>query len=156
MSEFGRVLADLNEAGIRYVVVGGIAGIGHGVVRATQDVEVVVADDDDTAAALAPVLAGWKATRPDGSPEPRDRPSRGWPLQLRTRHGLVDILAADEPPLDLAGLLARADSRTVDGTHAPLCALADLVAIKRRAGRPLDLDDLAKLETAHGELPETS
>lgn len=155
MSEFGRVLADLNEAGVRYVVVGGIAVIGHGVVRATQDVDVVVATDDATAAALAPVLSGWNATRPDGSPEPRDRPARGWPLHLRTRHGLVDVLAEDHPPLDLAGLLARADSHTIDGTPASLCALADLVAMKRRAARPLDLDDLAKLETAHGNLPET-
>lgn len=119
------------------------------------EADVVVAGDDATAAALAPVLSAWDATRPDGSPEPRDRPSPGWPLHLRTRHGLVDVLAQDEPPLDLAGLLSRADSRTIDGARAPLCALADLVAMKRRAGRPLDLDDLARLETAHGELPET-
>ncbi len=155
MTEFGRLLADLNEARIQYVVVGGIAVIGHGVVRATRDVDVVVRPDDETAAALIELMAQWQATRPDGSPEPRDRPSRGWPLHLRTPLGLVDVLAEEAPPLDLAGLLERAEMRTVDGTRAPLCSLADLVALKRRSGRPGDLEDLVKLETAHGELPET-
>ena len=129
--------------------------IGHGVVRATKDVDVVIAGDDETAAALGPVLRAWEATRPDGSEETRDRPSPGWPLQLRTRYGLVDLLAGDEPPLDLEGLLARATERKIDGTPAPLCALADLVTMKRRAARSVDLEDLAKLEIAHGELPET-
>jgi hypothetical protein len=59
VSEFGRVLADLNAAGVRYVVVGGIAVIGHGVIRATKDVDVVIATDDEAAAALRPVLGGW-------------------------------------------------------------------------------------------------
>ena len=155
MTDFGRLLADLNEAGIEYVVVGGIAMIGHGVVRATRDVDVVVRPDDQTAAALKELIGTWQATRPDGSSEPRDRPSRGWPLHLRTSLGLVDLLAEEAPPLDLAGLLERAETRTVDGTRVPLCSLADLVALKRRSGRPGDLEDLAKLETAHGELPET-
>lgn len=156
MTEFGRVLSDLNEAGIQYVVVGGIAVIGHGVVRATQDVDVVVRRDDETAAALERLMGEWEATRPDGSPERRDRPSRGWPLHLRTRLGLVDVLAEEEAPLDLVGLLARAQTRTVEGTPAPLCGLADLVALKRRSNRPGDVEDLAKLEKAHGELPETT
>jgi hypothetical protein len=156
MSDFGQVLADLNAAGVRFVVVGGIAVIGHGVVRATRDVDVVVAPDDVTAAALTRLIDAWGATRPDGSAETRDLPTRGWPLHLRTRYGLLDLLAEDDPPLDLDGLLARAVTRTIDGTPAPLCSLADLVAMKRRAARPQDLDDLAKLEIAHGELPETT
>ena len=156
VNDFGLILEDLNEAGLRYVVVGGLAVIGHGVVRATKDVDVVIAADDETALALAAVLRAWEATRPDGTAETRDRPSPGWPLQLRTRHGLVELLAESNPPLDLAGLLARSATRTIDGTRASLCSLADLVALKRQAGRSQDLDDLAKLQIAHGELPETT
>lgn len=154
MTGFGALLEDLNRAGVRYVVVGGIAVIRHGVVRATKDLDVVVAIDDETATALAGLLGEWEAARPDGSPEDRTVPSTGWPLHLRTIHGLIDILAEQAPPLDLDGLLARADARRVDGVEAPICSLEDLVAMKRQSGRSTGEEDLSRLETAHGELPE--
>lgn len=154
MTGFGRLLADLNRAGVRYVVVGGLAVIRHGVVRATKDVDVIVAGDEETAAALSGLFAEWQASRPDGSPEDRRIPGRGWPLHLRTVHGLLDILADQPPPLDLNGLVSRSDERHVDGVPAPICSLADLVALKRLAGRPTDLEDLSRLETAHGTLPD--
>lgn len=52
MTAFGRLLADLNAHDVRYVIVGGIAVIRHGVVRATKDVDVVIASDIDTARVL--------------------------------------------------------------------------------------------------------
>lgn len=153
MSGFGALLSDLNGAGVRYVIVGGIAVIRHGVVRATKDLDVVVGLDAATEAALGPLMIAWKATRPDGSTEDRRLPSAGWPLHLRTNHGLLDVLAEQGPPLDLAGLLSRSDMRRVDGVEAPICSLSDLVVMKQRAGRSTDLEDLSRLETAHGELP---
>lgn len=155
MTGFGRLLADLNRVEVRYVVVGGIAVIRHGVVRATKDLDVIVAVDDATAAALAELVVDWQATRPDGSPEDRRLPAPGWPLHLRTVHGLIDVLAEQAPPLDLGGLLSAADVRQVDGVPASICSLAHLVALKRLGGRPTDLEDLSRLETAHGTLPET-
>lgn len=154
MTVFGALLADLNRAGVRYVVVGGIAVIRHGVVRATRDLDVVVAPDEQTATVLAGLMREWQATRPDGSPEERSAPAPGWPLHLRTVHGLVDILAEQTAPLDLEGLLSRSDTRRVDGVEAPICSLGDLVAMKRHSGRGSDLEDLSRLETAHGQLPE--
>lgn len=154
MTGFGALLEDLNRAGVRYVVVGGIAVIRHGVVRATKDLDVVVAPDGQTGAALAGLMDAWDATRPDGSPEDRRVPSAGWPLHLRTSHGLLDVLAEQAPPLDLEGLLARSDTRKVDEVEAPICSLEDLVAMKRQTGRSTDEEDLSRLETAHGELPD--
>jgi predicted nucleotidyltransferase len=154
LTGFGRLLDDLNRAGVRYVVIGGIAVIRHGVVRATKDLDLVVACDEDTASRLGSLRIEWEATRPDGSAEERRLPSPGWPLHLRTVHGLVDLLADQSPPLHLKGLLSRADERKVDGVAAPICSLADLVALKRQGGRPNDLEDLRRLETAHGQLPD--
>lgn len=156
MTGFGSLLEDLNRAGVRYVVIGGIAVIRHGVVRATKDLDVVVAVDDHTAEVLGGLLGHWQSTRPDGSQEDRRLPSPGWPLHLRTVHGLIDILAEPPPPLDLDSLLVRADTRKVDGVPAPICSLQDLVAMKRESGRPTDHEDLSRLETAHGELPAPS
>lgn len=154
MTEFGRLLADLNEVGVRYVLIGAIALIRHGVVRATTDVDVVLSPEEDTLRALRDLIGRWQATRPDGSALPTDavRPNRS--IHLRTPYGLLDALPEREAPLTFEELHARAEVRRVDGTPAPICSLGDLVALKRIGGRSRDLADLDELEAAHGELPD--
>ena len=43
MNDFAAALRDLNASGVRYVIVGGLAVIRHGAVRATKDVDAAVA-----------------------------------------------------------------------------------------------------------------
>jgi hypothetical protein len=64
-------------------------------------------------------------------------------------------LSENSPSVGFAELLARAETRRVDGVEAPICSLADLVALKRSVGRERDLVDLADLEAAHGDLPDS-
>lgn len=154
MTGFGRILDDLNHGGVRYVVVGGIALIGHGVVRATRDVDAIADPSGENYSRLAAVLAGWSATRPDGSPLDLSAVAPGRSINTSTPHGELDFLAEPAPPLDYASLELRSEERTVDGTVARICSLADLVALKRMAGRERDLADLADLEAAHGTLPD--
>lgn len=155
MSGFGRILEDLNRAGVRYVLIGGIALIRHGVVRATRDVDVVLAPELENLKRLQSLIAEWPATRPDGSALPDDAVAPGRTIHLSTPHGELDLLAELPPPLSFAELSARAETRRVDGVQAPICSLADLVALKRIAGRERDLVDLHDLEAAHGELPDS-
>ncbi|HEV3046832.1 MAG TPA: DUF6036 family nucleotidyltransferase [Solirubrobacteraceae bacterium] len=155
MSDFKRIIAELNGAGVRYVLVGGIALIRHGVVRATRDVDAIVASDPDNLARVRSLIDAWPATRPDGSPVPLDMVAPGKTINLSTPHGDLDLLAERPSPLSFDELLARAEVRRVDGVEAPICSLADLVALKRLAGRERDLVDLRELEIAHGELPDS-
>lgn len=154
MTGFGRILDDLNRAGVRYVLIGGIALIRHGVVRATRDVDAVLDPARDNLEALRRRVAEWGATRPDGSPVVDGDLQAGRSIYLSTPHGELDFLAEPLPPLTYAELAARAESRRVDGIVAPICSLADLVALKRIAARERDLADLTDLEAAHGELPD--
>lgn len=155
MSGFGRILGDLNRVGVRYVLIGGIALIRHGVVRATRDVDVVLAPEPENLERLRALIAEWPATRPDGSPVPDDAVAPGRTIHLATPHGELDLLAERLPPLSFAELSARSELRRVDGVEVPICSLADLVALKRIAGRERDLVDLHDLEAAHGELPDS-
>jgi predicted nucleotidyltransferase len=155
MSGFGQILGDLNRVGVRYVLIGGIALIRHGVVRATRDVDVVLAPEPENLERLRALIAEWPATRPDGSPVPDDAVAPGRTIHLATPHGELDLLAERLPPLSFAELYARSELRRVDGVEAPICSLADLVALKRIAGRERDLVDLHDLEVAHGELPDS-
>ncbi len=42
MNDFAPALRDLDEAGVRYAVVGGLAVIRHGAVRATKELDAAV------------------------------------------------------------------------------------------------------------------
>jgi len=155
VSDFKQILADLNSAGVRYVVIGGIALIRHGVVRATRDVDAVIAGEAENIARMRSLIDAWPATRPDGSPVPGESVAPGRTINLATPHGDLDLLSERSSPLSFNELLARAEVCRIDGVEAPICSLADLVALKRLASRERDLMDLRDLETAHGELPDS-
>jgi predicted nucleotidyltransferase len=67
--------------------------------------------------------------------------------------GELDLLSEQAASISFADLLLRSEVRRIDGVKAPICSLADLVALKRAAGRERDLADLSDLEATHGELP---
>lgn len=73
---------------------------------------------------------------------------------MRTAFGDLDLVSEGIVGIPFEALLDRADVKRVDGAEAPICSLADLVAMKRAVGRERDLVDLAELRAAHGELPE--
>jgi predicted nucleotidyltransferase len=153
LNDFAAALRDLNDSGVRYVIVGGLAVIRHGAVRATKDVDAAIAMDGDNLARLEQLVARWQATNPDGSPLRTTKPTAGGALPLRTPHCLVDFLSEQLLPAPFDDVLARADIKRIDGVEAPICSLTDLVAMKRAVGRATDLLDLERLAEAHGELP---
>ena len=154
MNDFASALRDLNESGLRYVIVGGLAVIRHGAVRATKDVDAAVAMDDDNLARLEKLVERWHATNPDGTPLRSTKLAAGGVLPLRTPHCLVDILSEQLLPAPFDDVLGRADVKRIDGVEAPICSFADLVAMKRATGRGTDVLDLERLSDAHGELPD--
>lgn len=153
MNDFASALRDLNEAGVRYVLVGGLAVIRHGAVRATKDVDAAVAMDAENLSRLETLVARWHATNPDGTPLRTSGLRPGGALALLTPHCLVDILSEQLLPAPFADVLARSDRKRIDGVQAAICSLADLVAMKRSTGRGADELDLERLREAHGELP---
>jgi Nucleotidyl transferase AbiEii toxin, Type IV TA system len=154
LTGFGRILEDLNGAGVRYVLIGGIALIRHGVVRATRDIDAVFDPEPANVERIRMLVDRWGATRPDGSPVPADGIAADRTIHLATPHGDLDLLSERAASVDFGALLERSETRRVDGVRAPICSLVDLVTLKRRAGRERDLVDLADLEAAHGTLPD--
>jgi predicted nucleotidyltransferase len=57
---------------------------------------------------------------------------------------VVDLFA--ERPADFEGLWARAKDVPLETTSVKIVAVDDLIAMKRQAGRPKDLLDIAELE----------
>ncbi len=105
MNDFAAALRDLNASGTRYIIVGGLAVIRLGAVRATKDVDAAIAMDGDNLARLERLIERWQATNPDGTPLRTMQLAPGGVLPLRTPHclGLRLILATGLPGCRAAG-----------------------------------------------------
>lgn len=148
------VVADANEAGLPYVVIGGFAVIAHGYFRATKDSDLLVPDGPDADAAIARFLDLAAAVRfSDGKKLTEGDIRDAHHLRIDSRHGVVDIMRGGLPPLDYETVAARAESATWRGKEFRVAGLSSLVGFKRLAGRGQDRLDLEELQNTNGELP---
>ena len=151
MTDFKGLLQALADAGVEYILVGGLAAVAHGSARLTQDVDVVYARDPENLARLVEALAGLE---PYLRGLPPGLPFR-WDVET-LRHGLNFTLETSLGDLDLLGeiagggryeaLLPRSIELLVFERTVRCLALDQLIETKRAAGRPRDLEAIAELE----------
>ena len=146
------LLVSLVSANVRFVLIGGYAVAAHGYERATRDVDVVFATDLENCARFASVLGELDArVRVADLPAPGGQITTEWlagggHFVFATTHGLLDALSWIAG-FDYTTLKSRALTVALaDGTELPVCSYEDLVAMKRLANRPRDLEDLRELE----------
>jgi predicted nucleotidyltransferase len=136
-----QVCEALNSAGARYLVIGGVACILHGHVRATRDIDILIARDVENAArvlkALATVGYGFAAE---------------WSAEELLARPITVI--GDDPAVDVFTVawrvkydaaVERSQEVEVDGVVIPLISLDDLIETKR-TGRLQDAADIEVLE----------
>lgn len=150
MTNFAELIRRLVEAQVEFVVIGGIAVLVHGHVRATLDLDVCYGRAPENLARLDLALAPIHP-RLRGAPE-------GLPFffDVQTlRNGLNFPVVTDEGELDLLGevtgiggygeLTPRAVATELYGHAVKLMSLDDLIRAKAAAGRAKDLIDLEAL-----------
>lgn len=145
----------LVAAGVRFVVIGGMAALLHGDIAGTADLDVAVAEDPRNLDRLVSVLRELEARllvdAGQGALATIDQPvDKGWfermaSIRLLTVWGILDVvLAADGvgrfPEWDRSAL-----SVDLDGYQVRAAALSDVIRSKAAAGRPKDLAALPRL-----------
>jgi hypothetical protein len=152
------LLRSLHEAGVRHIIIGGFAVNAHGVIRPSKDLDIVPDPDAANLQRLATLLAdldarhvGLGELKPEEFPFDPTRPEdlrAGANFRLETRLGDLDVMqwvaGIDAEPA-YAALATGAMDGELDGIPLRVCGLEHLIAMKRAAGRPLDLDDLRRL-----------
>ena len=151
------VFRALNETSVRYLVVGGVAVVLHGHLRFTGDLDLVVQLTPSNVASAITALErlGYKSRLPVSAASLADPLIRkSWvedkgmvvfPLWSPTAPGLqIDIFVTEPFPFDEN--YARARSVDIDGIPISVLGVSDLIAMKRKVGRPSDLADVAALE----------
>ena len=146
------LLRRLDAGGVDFVVIGGIAAVLHGSARITKDLDVCFASDAANLAALGGVLTDIDARLRgvDGDlPFVLDaRTLRSVEvLTLVTPLGALDVLTRPSGAPTYDRLRRHADRVDLDGFTVLVASIEDLLAMKRSAGRPKDLADVAELET---------
>jgi hypothetical protein len=118
LNDFAAALRDLNAAGVRYVIVDGLAVIRHGAVRATKDVDAAVAMDEGNLSRLSALVERWGATNPDGTPLRTTELRPGGALALRSSACFVDILSEQLlPARSRRSWTAPTSSASMASTH---------------------------------------
>jgi predicted nucleotidyltransferase len=155
-SDFDIVLGALEERRVRYLVVGGVAVVLHGYARFTADLDLVVALDPPNVIAAMEALAslGYRPRAPVAALDFADPDKRREWIREKglTVLGLwspkypateVDVFV--EEPFAVEEALGRATRAQLGATTIMVASIADLIELKRKAGRPKDLDDIEKL-----------
>ncbi len=144
-----QIFAALDAHSVDYVVVGGIAVQAHGHVRMTNVVDLVPAPTRENLTRLAAALREIEAFVLDAGSEHLAIDARMLPRatlwQFSTRHGDVDVLHDAPGAAPFPALRRRALVISLGGREIPIAGRDDLISMKRAAGRPIDLADIAAL-----------
>ncbi len=158
MSLFEPLFKALDEAGVRYVVVGGLAVVLHGHARMTVDVDLVVDLDEDQARRTIDALVGiGLCPRVPVNPSDfadrsvRERWIRERGMQVFSMHDPSNPLRAVDlfvdHPIPFEELWSRANEFELQETSVRVASIPDLIHMKRLAGRPQDRTDIEQLES---------
>jgi predicted nucleotidyltransferase len=140
-----QVLEALERGGVRYLVVGGVAVVLHGHLRTTADLD--LASLGFTPRAPVPAEQFADAAVRQGWIE--EKGLTVFTLWSERQPGLeVDLFVSE--PFDFEAAWSRRVTVQLDSTRATVAGLDDLLALKRSAGRPQDLADVAALELLRG------
>lgn len=156
MTDFEGLLRALVEARVEFMLIGGVAARAHGSARLTQDLDVVYSRDpanlDRLVAALGP-HAPYLRGAPPGLPFRFDADTvrRGLNFTLTTALGDLDLLGVVTGGGGYADLLPDTAELELFGLRCRCLNLERLIAVKRAAGRPKDLEAIAELEALREE-----
>lgn len=140
----------LDECGVPFVIIGGVAAVAWGSTEFTRDLDVCLEFTTENLERLLEALQPLQPkhlTRPDlpGIAESPAALTKFRSLLLTTRLGRLDVLR-DVPPLGTFGSFqARSKPVRLFGRELRLISLDDLIAVKEHVARPKDLVVAAQL-----------
>lgn len=154
--QFKALLSSLAANNVEFVIIGGLAATLHGSARVTYDLDVVYNRRAENLSRIVAALALFQ-------PYLRGAPA-GLPFKFDVetlKRGLNFTFTTSAGPIDLFGELsgigsyeavrAHANTATMFGGTYLFIDLEGLIASKKAAGRPKDLETIAELETIREE-----
>jgi predicted nucleotidyltransferase len=156
VTDFKALVRALADAGVEFILVGGVAAIAHGSARLTRDVDVVYRRSPNNLGRLVLSLAPYHPYlrgAPPGLPFRWDQATlqRGLNFTLTTDLGSLDLLGEITGGGRYEDLLPGTLRIQIYGVECHCLNLEQLIHVKRAAGRPRDLEAIAELEVIRDE-----
>ena len=155
--DYKAIFKELNELGIDYLVVGGLAVNFHGVPRMTYDIDLMILLESDNILKLVTKLTQWgyKPKVPVDPQDFADESKRDTWIQDKGMKafnfysetlpvGEIDIVISS--PIPYKTLKGRAVEIQVQEVRIPVASIHDLIELKLYAGRKQDLSDVEYLK----------
>lgn len=148
---FREFLPLLLQHNVEFILIGGGAGMFHGLARLTYDVDVVYSRTEENLRNLVQALAPYKPYlrgAPPGLPFSFDERTlqAGLNFTFTTTIGSIDILGEVAGGGTYEELLPSTEEMTALGITCRVVTLEKLIHLKRAAGRAKDLETVAELE----------
>jgi len=144
-----RILEELAQREVDFVLVGGLAVQTHGGTRMTNDVDVIPAPDRPNLVRLAEALRALSARVLNPGHEDLEIDAAMLPRatlwQFATSHGDVDVLHDAPGAAPFPELRERALVIALDDVRVPVAGRDDLIRMKLARNRPVDRADVAAL-----------
>ncbi len=155
--DFQTIFEELNDLGIDYLVVGGLAVNFHGVPRMTYDIDLMVLLEPENVLKLVTRLTQW-GYKPKIPVDPRDLADEmkrnSWIFEKGMKAlnfysetlpiGEIDVVI--DSPISYQELKSRAIGVELRDERIPTISIHDLIALKLRTGRKQDLADVEHLK----------
>lgn len=154
---YEEVFRELDEKGVRYMVVGGIAIVLHGIVRFTADLDIITDLRRENLLRLIAAMdsLGYKPRVPVVAADLADPAKRKtWIKEKnmevfsffdpKTPLHLVDILIKE--PIEFEDAYSRKVAVEAAGIMIPVVSIEDLIRLKMIPGREKDINDLKSLK----------
>ena len=141
-ADFSEFLKLLNEAEVKYLLIGGYAVGYHGYPRTTADMDVWVAISPDNAAKLVDVFRSFGMRDPKLTSDLFLQ--RGKIIRMGVPPMRIEVLTEIDG-VAFADCFAAREVVTLDGQKVNMISLSDLRKNKLASGRHKDLDDLEHL-----------
>lgn len=149
------ILASLKEHEVEFVVIGGVAGLVHGMPLPTYDLDIMLAPGRPNRARLLAALADLDALAlpdeaEDASPTSAETAlAAGRDVSFFTPRGYLDVVSRPAGIRSYGELRRNAVSvEAADGVEVSVAALRDIIRSKLAAGRDRDRAKLPALQTA--------
>ncbi len=157
MSSLQTICRALNDAGVKYLVVGGVAVNAHGYIRATQDLDLVIALSESNARIAMQALSqlGYRPRVPVEAQEFADPVLRRSWIEEKGMvvfsmfndsmpETTVDVFV--EEPFDFDSEFSAAEVHAIGSdVDVPFASIETLIRMKQQADRDRDRDDITHL-----------